>query len=78
MIERPSQLSRDLIELFGGDVEVTMGLFQPEGGAPRLRSGKRQGPPATLQSHNVRMNFSPGSRSSWLVCHSRSSGFLDA
>ena len=33
VIERASQLSRDLIELLGGDVEVAMGLFQPEGGA---------------------------------------------
>jgi hypothetical protein len=37
VIERASQLSRDLVELLGGDVEVAMGLLQPEGGASRLR-----------------------------------------
>ena len=31
VIERASQLGRDLIELLGGDLEVAMGLFQPEG-----------------------------------------------
>src|SRR4030095_252355 len=43
VIERASQLSRDLIELLGGDVEVAMGLFQPEGGTSRLRGRKREG-----------------------------------
>jgi hypothetical protein len=44
VIERTSQFSRDLIELLGGDVEVAMGLFQPEGGAPWLRGSERKGP----------------------------------
>ena len=43
MIERASQLSRDLIELLGGDAELAMGLFQPEGGASWLRGSKREG-----------------------------------
>src|SRR4029453_14070249 len=43
VIERASQLSRDLIELLGGDVEVAMGLFQPEGGTSRLRGREREG-----------------------------------
>ena len=43
VIECASQLSRDLIELFGGDVELAMGLFQPEGGASRLRGREREG-----------------------------------
>jgi hypothetical protein len=36
------------------------------------------GPPATAQTHKVRMNFNPGSRPRLLVCHSRSAGLADA
>src|SRR4029453_14070250 len=50
----------------------------PRGVLPGFVAVNERGPPATLQTHRVRMNFSPGSRSSWLVCHSRSSGFFDA
>ena len=34
VIERASQLRRNLVELLGGDVEVAMGLLQPEGCFP--------------------------------------------
>jgi hypothetical protein len=78
VIERAPQLGGDLIELLGRDVELAVGLFQPEGGAPRLRGSEREGSPATLQTHSVRMNFSPGSLSSSSICHSRSAGFFDA
>ena len=77
VIEGPSQLGRNLIELIGGDVEFAMCLFQPEGGAPGFVALNENGPPATSQTHSVRMNFSPGSLSRWLVCHSRRSGFFD-
>src|SRR4029453_13339524 len=43
VIERASQLSRNLIELLGGDVEIAMGLFQPEGGTSWLRGREREG-----------------------------------
>src|SRR6185295_8620661 len=36
-----------------------------------------KGPPATLQTHSVRMNFRPGSLPRFLVCHSRRAGFSD-
>src|SRR5262249_35355859 len=43
VIEGPPQLRRDLVELPGGDVEVAVGLFQPEGCAawPRGSKGER-------------------------------------
>jgi plastocyanin len=43
VIERASQLRCDFIELLGGDVEVAMGLFQPEGGTSWPRGSKREG-----------------------------------
>src|SRR5436190_17403280 len=49
----------------------------PRAVLPGFVAENEKGPPATLQTHNVRMNFSPGSLASWLVCHSRSSGFFD-
>ena len=50
---------------------------RPSGVAPGLVAVNRKGPPETLQTHSVRMNLSPGSLCRFLVCHSRSCGFLD-
>jgi hypothetical protein len=45
VIERASQLRRDLVELLGGDVEVAMGLLQPEGDANTRGDGSTAWPP---------------------------------
>jgi len=44
---------------------------------PGLVAVNVKGPPEMLQTHSVRMNLRPGSRSRLLVCHSRSWGFSD-
>src|SRR5512140_3427128 len=50
---------------------------KPSGVLPGLVAEYWNGPPATLQTQSVRMNFSPGSRARLLVCHSRRAGFLE-
>ena len=55
-----------------------MRLLQSESGAPGTVAEYSKGPPATLQTHRVRMNFRPGSLPRLLVCHSRSSGLADS
>src|SRR5512132_2195430 len=49
----------------------------PRGVLPGFVAANEKGPPATSHTHSVRMNFSPGSLSTWLVLHSSSSGFFD-
>src|SRR5436189_2876065 len=49
----------------------------PRGVLPGFVAANVKGPPATLQTHSVRMNFSPGSLSNELVDQSRSAGLLD-
>src|SRR6476619_3750517 len=49
----------------------------PRGVLPGLVAANVNGPPATLQTHRVRMNFSPGSLASSSVLHSLSAGFFD-
>jgi hypothetical protein len=78
VIERASKLRRNLIELVGSDVEFAVGLLQTERGAARFRGRDEKGPPATLQAQSVRMNFSPGSLASELVCHLPSAALFDA
>jgi hypothetical protein len=43
LIERAAQLSRDLVELLGRDVEVAMSLFQHQRSASWLRGSERRG-----------------------------------
>jgi hypothetical protein len=50
---------------------------RPSGVWPGLVAVNWKGPPETLQTHRVRMNLRPGSLPRFLVCHSRSLGFLD-
>jgi hypothetical protein len=77
MIERASQLRCDFIELLGVMCRSRRASSSPRGVLPGFVAANVKGP-ATLQTHRVRMNFNPGSLSSWSVCHSRSSGFFDA
>ena len=37
-----------------------------------------KGPPETLHTQSVRMNFRPGSLPRFWVCHSRRAGFFDS
>jgi hypothetical protein len=73
-VQGPSEFRCDLIEFCGGDPEVSVG---PSGVVPGLVAVNWKGPPETLQTHSVRMNLRPGSLPRFLVCHSRSCGFLD-
>src|SRR5262245_55882468 len=50
---------------------------RPSGVVPGLVAVYWKGPPEMLQTHSVRMNLRPGSLARFLVCHSRSCGFLD-
>src|SRR6185312_6118148 len=50
---------------------------RPSGVLPGLVAVYWKGPPEMLQTHSVRMNLRPGSLPRFLVCHSRSWGFLD-
>src|SRR6476660_3771574 len=50
---------------------------RPSGVAPGLVAVNLYGPPETSQTQSVRINLRPGSRPRFLVCHSRSCGFLD-
>ena len=50
---------------------------RPSGVLPGLVAVNLNGPPETSQTHSVRMNLRPGSLPRFLVCHSRSCGFLD-
>ena len=54
-----------------------MGLLKAERRRAGLGGRNWKGPPETLQTHSVRMNLRPGSLPRFLVCHSRSCGFLD-
>jgi hypothetical protein len=54
-----------------------MGLLQANRRLTGLGGGELEGPPETLQTHSVRMNLRPGNLFRFLVCHSRSCGFLD-
>ena len=54
-----------------------MGLLEAELIVPGLVPTYSNGPPATWQTHSVRMNFRPGRRASFWVCHSRSSGLSE-
>jgi hypothetical protein len=56
VVERASQLGCNLVKLLGRDVELAMGFFQPQGGAPGFVATNERSPPATLQTHSVRMN----------------------
>jgi len=50
---------------------------KPIGVLPGLVAVYWKGPPATLQTHRVRINLRPGSLPRLLVCHSRRAGFSD-
>src|SRR5262249_6680925 len=50
---------------------------RPSGVLPGLVAVNWKGPPETLQTQSVRMNLRPGNLPRFLVCHSRSCGFLD-
>ena len=50
---------------------------KPTGVLPGFVAAYRKGPPATLQTHSVRINFRPGSLVRFLVCHSWRAGFFD-
>jgi hypothetical protein len=77
-VQRPSKFGCDLIEFGRRDPEFPMGLLQaPTGVLPGLVAVNWKGPPETLQTHSVRMNLRPGNLFRFLVCHSRSCGFLD-
>ncbi len=54
-----------------------MRLLKAERRLAGLGGRNLKGPPVTSQTHSVRMNFSPGSLSKFLVCHSCNCGFLD-
>src|SRR4029453_10019922 len=49
----------------------------PRGVLPGFVAANVKGPPATLQTHRVRMNFRPGSLSSEFVDQSSSAGLFD-
>jgi NAD(P)-dependent dehydrogenase (short-subunit alcohol dehydrogenase family) len=76
-VQGPSEFRCNLIEFGRGDPEVPVGLLQAERRRAGLVAVNWKGPPETLQTHSVRMNLRPGSLSRFLVCHSRSFGFLD-
>src|SRR5262245_15762826 len=43
VVERPSELCSDLVELIGGDVQLSMCLLQPEWCASRPRGAEHEG-----------------------------------
>jgi hypothetical protein len=76
-VQAPSELCGDRIKFCGGDAEVAMGLLKAERRLAGLGGRDWKGPPETLQTQSVRMNLRPGNLPRFLVCHSRSCGFLD-
>src|SRR5215211_3149475 len=76
-VKRSPKFSRHFVELGGRDLQFAMGFFQAERSTAWFRTCILLGPPATLQTHRVRMNLSPGSLPRLLVCHSRRSGFSE-
>src|SRR5947207_199359 len=77
MIQGPSEFRCDFVELWGEIRRLRWASSRPSGVAPGLVAANLKGPPATSQTHSVRMNLRPGSLSRLFVCHSRSCGFLD-
>jgi hypothetical protein len=59
-------------------MELTRASSSPIGVMPGVVRKYSKGPPATLQTHKVRMNFKPGSLPNCLVCRSRKVRFLEA
>src|SRR5262245_42962659 len=76
-VQGPSEFRCDLIEFCGEIWRFRWASSRPSGVLPGLVASNWKGPPETLQTHSVRMNLSPGSLFRFLVCHSRSCGFLD-
>lgn len=78
VIQAPSELRSDFVELCGGDPEIAMSLLKAKRRCAGRVAVNLKGPPETSQTQSVRMNLRLGSLSKLLVCHSRSCGFFDS